>query len=552
MNVEIPCAKRLKASNSSYDFDEAAAADNDDNEDNDVFAPKDDEDQHDTAAVLRPLISLEVVSNNSNNLQQQQQESVVMVVVSADKVVNRKRSFNSENEEPLPVVNNLNRRKVMPTQKSIESVIININRAPCPIETKSVNVTPGLVELKSENRKSVLLESLNAPVKTVRTTAAAAAALAAPITQTTNLRSRAKSFACLRNLGSTCYINCIVQVMRYTPGFVASIHRLSRQIDHLASSNSELEVELSSNKDIVFVRNLHELLIEMSNLERGVVVVNQRGGSSSSSSNSSSSSSRAVVQNAKISKFVAAIWSTLTFWSDGSQQDAHEFLLYSIHFINETDILLRRMEHKYQLKSSQSQSQSQRANTNCKASVVRSSVKVNFASAAATKTKCQSQEIFFSAPTTTTTTTTANTRSSTRLLKSTETTTTTTTTTAPLIISTHNSTSFSQSKSKSIMKIKSLDSFLTSDSPEQQQQQLMLLTPTKGGASSFNFQMLDPLIINEPDIDAAAAATSAAAAAAAVAASAAAASSFKDDNHQSPIPKVRLQMMANSNYKLIK
>ncbi len=43
------------------------------------------------------------------------------------------------------------------------------------------------------------------------------------------------TFACLRNLGSTCYINCIIQVMRYTPGFVASIHRLNKQIDYLES-----------------------------------------------------------------------------------------------------------------------------------------------------------------------------------------------------------------------------------------------------------------------------------------------------------------------------
>ena len=41
------------------------------------------------------------------------------------------------------------------------------------------------------------------------------------------------TFASLRNLGSTCYINCIIQVMRYTPGFVASIHRLNKQLDNL-------------------------------------------------------------------------------------------------------------------------------------------------------------------------------------------------------------------------------------------------------------------------------------------------------------------------------
>lgn len=43
------------------------------------------------------------------------------------------------------------------------------------------------------------------------------------------------SFTCLRNLGSTCYINCIIQVMRYTPGFVLSIGRLNKQIEFLKS-----------------------------------------------------------------------------------------------------------------------------------------------------------------------------------------------------------------------------------------------------------------------------------------------------------------------------
>ena len=43
------------------------------------------------------------------------------------------------------------------------------------------------------------------------------------------------NFTSLRNLGSTCYINCIIQVMRYTPGFVVSIHRLNKQIIYLES-----------------------------------------------------------------------------------------------------------------------------------------------------------------------------------------------------------------------------------------------------------------------------------------------------------------------------
>lgn len=47
-------------------------------------------------------------------------------------------------------------------------------------------------------------------------------------------------------------------------------------------------------------------------------------------------------------KFVNTVWNLLTFWSDGSQQDAHEFLQYTIHFINECDLSLRKLQQQYQ------------------------------------------------------------------------------------------------------------------------------------------------------------------------------------------------------------
>ena len=53
-------------------------------------------------------------------------------------------------------------------------------------------------------------------------------------TQSSNVTGLS-AVACLRNLGSTCYINCIIQVIRYTPGFVSSIHRLNKQIENLES-----------------------------------------------------------------------------------------------------------------------------------------------------------------------------------------------------------------------------------------------------------------------------------------------------------------------------
>lgn len=74
---------------------------------------------------------------------------------------------------------------------------------------------------KAKLTQSTLSFTTQVPVKSISSTAGNGNA--------TGLNT----FACLRNLGSTCYINCIIQVMRYTPGFVESIHRLNKQIDYL-------------------------------------------------------------------------------------------------------------------------------------------------------------------------------------------------------------------------------------------------------------------------------------------------------------------------------
>jgi len=80
---------------------------------------------------------------------------------------------------------------------------------------------------------------------------------------TTSTLSNNNTFACLRNLGSTCYINCILQVMRYTPGFVISIHRLNMKINHLESfkNNIDMESEINLNHNVKFVKNLHQVII---------------------------------------------------------------------------------------------------------------------------------------------------------------------------------------------------------------------------------------------------------------------------------------------------
>ncbi|CAF0828134.1 unnamed protein product [Brachionus calyciflorus] len=146
--------------------------------------------------------------------------------------------------------------------------------------------------------------------------------------QTTNNYTR-NAFTCLRNLGSTCYINCIIQVMRYTPGFVLSINRLNKQIEYLKSlKNAEIDTEINRNNDISFVKNLHELLADMSKIEQA---------------------DRRPIYTPR--KFVNTVWTLLSFWSDGSQQDAHEFLQYTIHFINECDLCIRKIQQQYQIKN---------------------------------------------------------------------------------------------------------------------------------------------------------------------------------------------------------
>lgn len=76
-------------------------------------------------------------------------------------------------------------------------------------------------KMKRQQSASSVTSSISTTTKTTKTTQ--------------NQTKPLNTFACLRNLGSTCYINCIIQVMRYTPGFVSSIHRLNKQIDYLES-----------------------------------------------------------------------------------------------------------------------------------------------------------------------------------------------------------------------------------------------------------------------------------------------------------------------------
>ena len=112
----------------------------------------------------------------------------------------------------------------------------------------SVKSTPALGQtLQNAEQKKNLFESLNiiepekknassrstrsSPTKFSRNSSCSDLKTKKSLSQT----SGRNSFTCLRNLGSTCYINCIIQVMRYTPGFVLSIGRLNNQIEFLKS-----------------------------------------------------------------------------------------------------------------------------------------------------------------------------------------------------------------------------------------------------------------------------------------------------------------------------
>lgn len=111
----------------------------------------------------------------------------------------------------------------------------------------SVKSTPVLGQIFQNKDKKNLFESLNiiepekknlncrparsSPTKLSRNSSCSDLKSKKSLNQTSNRNS----FTCLRNLGSTCYINCIIQVMRYTPGFVLSIGRLNKQIEFLKS-----------------------------------------------------------------------------------------------------------------------------------------------------------------------------------------------------------------------------------------------------------------------------------------------------------------------------
>ena len=197
----------------------------------------------------------------------------------------------------------------------------NINN--CENDKMSVDIENVNNENNNENTSST-----DSNISTVTTQSTSTSTNTNKTNNSNNKNLSKKTFACLRNLGSTCYINCIIQVMRYTPGFVLSIHRLNKQIDYLRSlNNKEIELEIMQNNDIIFVINLHELLAEMSDKEK---------------------LDRRPIYTPR--KFVNTVWTSLSFWSDGSQQDAHEFLQYTIHFINECDLFIRKLQQKYQIK----------------------------------------------------------------------------------------------------------------------------------------------------------------------------------------------------------
>jgi hypothetical protein len=65
--------------------------------------------------------------------------------------------------------------------------------------------------------------------------------------------------------------------------------------------SADIDSEINRNNEISFVRNLHELLFEMSEKER---------------------LDRRPIYTPR--KFVNTVWTLLKFWADGSQQDAHE------------------------------------------------------------------------------------------------------------------------------------------------------------------------------------------------------------------------------------
>ncbi len=116
--------------------------------------------------------------------------------------------------EPPKVASVAKSEKPLPTLDSF------VTRKTTTATATSVNST----------KKGPASESLNA--KNAATTQITSSSTVNKKVVATN-EAQSKQFACLRNLGSTCYMNCIIQVMRYTPGFVSSIHRLFRQIEYL-------------------------------------------------------------------------------------------------------------------------------------------------------------------------------------------------------------------------------------------------------------------------------------------------------------------------------
>ncbi|XP_029646943.1 serine-rich adhesin for platelets-like [Octopus sinensis] len=163
--------------------------------------------------------------------------------------------------------------------------------------------------------------------------------------------------AALENLDNTCFLNSVLQILRYTPCFVDGLNELCYKVAKHTRSFADSSVESESSRVWELALSISEVFKQMSALERKM-----QGLSSVTSANIALKPDR--VQN--------VVRKLNSMFEGSSQHDAQEFLQFILYHLQEAEKLLKKAS------ASEANSSSSSGSGNTSSSNSRSNSSSNF------------------------------------------------------------------------------------------------------------------------------------------------------------------------------